>query len=132
MESDRCSGFVVGVDSRTSEALVVSGDGLFRYRTVRRVFLEESFNQKWLDEAVTPTDECVQKGAKTSFEDVRVLRHVVEGHAPVQAAPARAFVPRRARLSKVDFERFGYTENCRGCEFLQAGIAEGQNHSGQC
>ena len=71
-ESDWSTGIFVGVDPRTSEALVISGDGLFRCRTVRRVPREEAFNQKWIDEAVTPIDEYVQKGAKTSFEDVRV------------------------------------------------------------
>ena len=60
---------------------MISGDGLFRCRTVRRVVREEASNQKWNEEAVTPIDEYVQKGAKTSFEDVRVHRRVVEGHA---------------------------------------------------
>ena len=87
---------------------MISGDGLFKCRTVRRVVREEAFNQKWIEEAVTPLDEYVQKGAKTSFDDVRVHRHVVEGHAPIPEAPGRAFVPRRARLSQKDFDDFRY------------------------
>ena len=58
---------------------MISEDGPFRCQTVCRVTREEAFNQKWLDEAVTPIDEYVQKGAKTSSEDVRVHRHVVKG-----------------------------------------------------
>ena len=131
-ESDWSTGIFVGVDPRTSEALVISGDGLFRCRTVRRVPREEAFNQKWIDEAVTPIDEYVQKGAKTSFEDARVHRHVVEGHAPIPEAPGRAFIPRRTRLAQKDFDDYGYTENCKGCEFLQTGIGGRQNHSDQC
>ena len=76
---------------------MISGDGLSRCRTVRRIVREETFNQKWIDEVVTPIDDYVQKGAKTSFEDVRVHRHVVEGHAPIPEAPGRAFVPMGAR-----------------------------------
>ena len=102
---------------------MISGDGLFRCRTVRRVIREETFNQKWLDEAVTPIDEYFQKVAKTSLEDVKVHRHVVEGHAPVQAEPGKTCVPRRTRLSQEDFENSGYTENRRSCEFLQTGIS---------
>ena len=64
----------MGVDPRTSEAMIVLPDGLFKCRTVRRVIREEAFNPKWMDEAVTPIDEYVQKGATTSFEDVRTHR----------------------------------------------------------
>ena len=71
VESDWPTGIFVSVDLRTSEALVISGDGLFKWRTVRRVFREEAFSQKWLEVAVTPLNEYVQKGANTSFEDVR-------------------------------------------------------------
>ena len=81
---------------------------------------------------MTPIDGYVQKGAKTSFEDVRAHRHVVEGYAPIPADPGRAFVPRRVRLAQGDLEKFGYTEDCRGCEFLQTGIGARQNHSDLC
>ena len=79
VESDWSTGIFVGVDPRTAEALVISRDGLFRCRTVRRVVREEAFSPKWFEEAVKPIDEFVQKGARTSFEDVRVHRHVVGG-----------------------------------------------------
>ena len=132
LESDWSTGIFVGVDSRTSEALIISGDGLFKCRTVRRVTREEAFNTKWLDEAVTPIDEYVQKGAKTSFEDVRVHRHVAEEQAPVPEGAGREYVPRRARLGQEDFRRHGYTAGCRGCEFLQTGIGGRQGHSEIC
>ena len=86
---------------------MISGDGLFKCRTVRRVVREEAFNWKWIDEAATPIDEYVQKGAKTSSEDSRVHRHIVEGHAPIPEAPGRVFVPRRTRLSQKDVGNFG-------------------------
>ena len=118
----------MGVDPRTSEAIIMSGDGLFKCRTVRRVIREEAFSQQLMDEAMTPIDEYVQKGAKTSWAH----RHVVEGYAPVPADPGRASVPRRARLAQGDFENEGYTEDCRGGEFLQIGIGARQNHSDDC
>ena len=99
---------------------------------MRRVVREEAFSPRWLEEAVTPIDEFVQKGARTSFEDVRVHRHVVEGQAPIPAAPGRAFIARRTRLSPQDFDDFGYTEGCKGCGYLQTGIGQRQNHSEQC
>ena len=86
----------------------------------------------WLYEALTPIDEYVQKGAKTSFEDIRTQRHIADGHAPIPAALGRAFIPRRARLAHKDFDNYGYTEGCRGCGFLQTGIGQRQNHSDQC
>ena len=73
-----------------------------------------------------------RKGAKTSFEDIRTQRHIVDGHTLIPAAPGRAFIPRRARLAHKDFDKFGYTEGCRGCEFLQTGIGQRQNQSDQC
>ena len=104
MGSDGSTGIFVAVDLRTCEALLISGDVSFKCQTVRRVVREKAFNQKWLEEAVTPIGEYVQKGANISFEDVRVHRHVVEGHAPVPAEPGRALVPRRTRRSQDDFD----------------------------
>ena len=85
-----------------------------------------------MEEAVTPIDEFVMKGAKTNFEDARVHRHVVEGHAPVPPEPGREYVPRRARLIPNDFEEHGYTAGCRGCEYLQTGLGGRQGHNDQC
>ena len=31
-----------------------------------------------------------------------------------------------------DFDKFDYTEDCRGCEFLQTGLGGRQNHSDAC
>ena len=90
----------MGVDPRTSEVMIISGDGLFKCRTARRVIREVAFNQKSIDVAATPIDEYIQNGAKTSFEDASAHRHVVEGYAPVPADPGRVFVPRRARLAR--------------------------------
>ena len=81
---------------------------------------------------VTPIDEYVQKGAKTSFEDVRGHCYVVAGYAPVPVVPGRVFVLRIARLAQGDFDKFGYTENCPVCEFFQIGIGARQNHSDFC
>ena len=132
MESDWSTGIFVGVDPRTSEALVISAEGLFKCRTVRRVIREDAFNPKWLEEAITPIDDYVQKGAKTSFEEVRTQRHVVQGRAPVPEDISKPYAPRRIRLEQKDFERLGFTEDCRGCEFLQTGIGVRQGHSSQC
>ena len=132
MESDWSTGIFVGVDPRTSEALIISGEGLFKCRTVRRVIREDAFSSKWVEEVVTPIDEYVQKGAKTSFEEVRTHRHVVESRAPVPEEINRTYAPRRIRLEQKDFDKLGYTENCRGCEFLQTGIGVRQGHSSQC
>ena len=132
MESDWSTGIFVGVDPRTSEALIISAEGLFKCRTVRRVIREDAFNPRWVEEAVTPIDEYVQKGAKTSFEEVRTHKHVVESRAPVPEEANRKYEPRRIRLEQKDFDRLGYTQNCRGCEFLSTGIGVRQGHSSQC
>ena len=99
---------------------MISGDGLFKYRTVRRVIREEDSNQKWIDEAVTPIDENVQKGAKSSFEDVRTHRLVVEGHAPIPAALGRAFFfpegpcyPRRTLMTAGTLRNAEVANSCR-------------------
>ena len=63
VESDWSTFLFVSVDSRASDALVISGDGLFKCRTVTGVVHEEAFNLKWFEEAVTPIDQYVQKGA---------------------------------------------------------------------
>ena len=132
LETDWSTGVFVGVDPRTSEALIVSGEGLFKCRTVRRVVREEAFGAGWLEKAITPIDEFVSKGAKSSFADVRTQRHIVPGGAPVPEDVGRTYIPRRTRLKPDDFDKFDYTEDCRGCEFLQTGIGGRQNHSDAC
>ena len=132
-ETDWSTGIFVGVEPRTGEALVINEDGLFKCRTLRRVPREEAFHVKWLENATTPVDEFVNKGAMTTFPGgAGVNRHTVEGSAPVPAGVGKAYIPRRTRLTPQDFVEYGYTDGCRGCQWFQTGIGGRQNHSSDC
>ena len=106
MESDWSTGVFVGVDPRISEALIISIEGLFRCGTVRRVIREEALSEKLLDEAL------------------RRSQQRLEGHS-AQDEPGLHIKTSTTLDTRV-------TEGCRGCEFLQTGIGQRQNHSDQC
>ena len=68
----------------------------------------------------------------SSFPSATSHRHVVEGPAPVPENVGRGYVPRRARLYPDDFTEHGYTQGCKGCQFMQTGIGVRYNHNDAC
>ena len=112
-ETDWSTGIFVGVDPRTSEALMISEEGFFKCRTVRRIPREYAFDAKCLEEAKTPMDEFVNKGAMSSFPEVRTNRHVVATPAPIPESLGKTYIPRRTRVMPDDFVEFEYTDRHR-------------------
>ena len=39
---------------------------------------------------------------------------------------------RRLRITKPTLERYGYTEKCEGCRYMQAGMDDQRPHTEQC
>ena len=70
------------------------------------------------------------EGAKPSPIGVRVGEtNIKNAETDPMTAP---MVPRRARLKPEDFEKFGYTVGCPGCDQLQIGGSTRRNHNEAC
>ena len=98
---------------------------MFKCRTIRRLVRGKAFDTETLNKAKTAIDEYVEKGASADLPRVRW------GGVEHQGVPVdkEGYAPRRARLVPEDFVKFGYTENCKGCIWLQDGVGGRQGHS---
>ena len=71
--------------------------------------------------------ECILEGARSTLVNVRFGNDPVRN---IDTEPITApVVPRRARLKPEDFQEFGYTVGCAGCDQLQIGGDVRRNHS---
>ena len=56
-----------------------------------------------------------------------------EGPAPAAVLPSEPQLPRRVYLTEKDFAMYGYTTNCRRCQYTHAGRkTQAMNHTGPC
>ena len=128
-ESDWQTGFFVGVNSGSTEFLVIIIDGLYKCRTIRRLENNLAFDVDTLDKATKTIDEYIHKGATAN------LPGVCGGGAPEHVGvplDKDGYAPRRAKLRAEYFTRIGYTIGCKGCTWLQDGIGGRQGHSEEC
>ena len=74
--------------------------------------------------------DYIHGGARTAPVAVRAI----PASAPVQDAnPIKTtYVPRKVYLKPRDFQKHGYTPGCGGCEFLETGNGQRQNHTTEC
>ena len=53
-----------------------------------------------------------------------------EGPAPAEVPPSEPQLPRRVYLYEKDFDQYGYTTNCRPCQYIHQGRkTQGMNHT---
>ena len=62
------------------------------------------------------------------------VRMPAQAGAPLpDPAPIKTnYAPRAVRLAVKDFERFGFTGGCPGCEYLATGLGGRKGHSTEC
>ena len=99
----------VGIEIRSPAYFFMNETGLYKCRTMMRVPRNKAFRAECLEEAKTTIDGYIDKGARTTVEGR-------QGELAKDGVPGgRTFAPRRARLAPSDFQKHGFTDNCRGC-----------------
>ena len=90
----------------------------------------QCYDRACLKEVTVKYREYIHGGARTAPAAV----HVIPASAPVKDPnPIKTtYVPRNVYLKPKDFLKHGYTAGCRGCEFLETGIGQRQNHNSEC
>ena len=129
-------GHFIGVNSRTSEFLVMTREGVKRGFSIRRLPLEERWSASELGELRgTPWDMVPRPQVEAA--DAPPLAVPAPAPAPVERdAAVGAGAPRALYVRQADVERFGYTATCPGCCDLQVGRRTTQGgvraHSDEC
>ena len=108
--------------------MIGTKEGVYRCRTVKRRAEELSYDPNCTDYLNIKYDEYILKGAKTR-QHVSMPRNIESQEIPTRG---REFVPRRLYMMPKDYERYGFTQGCRGCAWAQNQIGARAPHSEQC
>lgn len=121
-------GYFVGVVTRSSEYVLVSGDRVFKCPTVRRMVAADSYNKQVLRYAQAGFFQYVRKGASAKRTDV--IQHRDQSrHVP--EALEHEYVPRRMYLGKKDLVKRGYSARCPACAWYQIGKGTRSTHNAE-
>ena len=111
-------GCFVGLREISDEALIMTSEGLVKCRDIRR----RPEPERWSDvliRAVSATPCDPNPG--TNDMRIRTIRVDARTVPRTTASQGKSQKTRRMRLMKKDFERFGYSEGCDGCDTMRSG-----------
>jgi len=122
-------GIFLGCSPRSGEMFIGTKNGVIRARDVYRKCEADRWNRDWLHQfRGLPWDMMPEEGGEP--EVPRAMR--TEGTEEKEKDDdGQVVVPRRAKIKKVDLERYGYTPNCRGCFNSRFGLPA-RIHSEEC
>ena len=124
-------GIYLGCRSFDGQAYVGTPSGVIRCRTVRQLSAQERWDTEFvLSIKGTPWSP---DGERAGDANIRVDLPEARGdrgvHPPDIDPP---IIPRRMRLTREMFERFGLTAQCLGCRAIRTGIGYPANHTERC
>ena len=125
-------GRYLGPMDGSNTVLVGTASGVVKARTFKRLPPGERWTGSLLDEA--QGSELTPNALEDDGGTVGIRAPVLQ---PRAAIPLPPLVPefrqvRRAPLRRIDFEQFGYTDNCPGCANARARRKQAVDHSEQC
>ena len=124
----------MGHMNRTTEAIIGTREGVVKAWAIKR----RSEGERWNIENIngvrgTPAEPVPGQGKRRVPIKVRMGEAndgKVDGKDDVDAGMEEQ-APRRARITKKYYERYGYTEGCEGCGRLMAGLGQ-RPHTESC
>ena len=135
LEGDWRDGVFLGVIWRTTEYLVGTADGIFKCRTIKTKVAGNSYDPDCIDDIATSYNEYVLGGAKSQGARARFADPGASpgaGSHPQVIRAGNEFVPRRVYLKPFDFNKYGFTEGCPGCTWLQNMLGNRRGHNDAC
>ena len=124
-------GIFLGYVWRTTEYLVGTEDTIYKCRTVRRRAEELAYDQSCIDFLKISYHDYVMKGARTA----PAISFPLGGNPQrLEEIPTRGreFVPRKVYVKIGDYEKFGFTQGCRGCTWTQNRLGPRTPHNEVC
>ena len=133
VNGDWRDGIFLGAIWRTTEYIIGTPDGVFKCRTIKTRVAENSYDAACLEYIKTSYADYALSGAKSQGARVKFADPAAE---PPPREPAfragNEFVPRKIYLKPGDFGKYGFTDGCPGCVWLQNKIGARRNHSDEC
>ena len=124
------TGCFVGTNWKTTEYLVATSEGIFSCATIRRLPDDEAYDPECIQLVKITYHDSVLEGARSTPVGVRFGdAHNKNANSDPTAAP---MMPRRARLQPGDFQNFGYTVGCPGCDQFQIGGSTRRSRTEEC
>ena len=123
-------GYFIGIVNRNTSYLISTLEGIVAVSTIGRLSDDLCYDRACLTEVTIKYSDYVHGGARTA----PVALKAIPASAPVvDANPIKTtYVPRKLYLKPRDFLVHGYTPGCRGCEWLETGNGQRQNHTTEC
>ena len=128
METEWDNGYVIGINSCTTEYWIAKGSGVLSTTTIRRHQDDKAYDPDIVKEVTILHRDYVMHGAKSTPTEVRL--HTAATSTPNPAAAP--MVPRRIRLRQQDFIEYGNTVGCPGCESIQLECNVRSGHNEEC
>ena len=124
-------GIYLGCRSFDGQAYIGTPSGVIRCRTVRQLSAEERWDKEFvLSIKGTPWSPDGERAGDVNIRvDLPEARGDRGAHPPDIDPP---IIPRRMRLTREMFERFGLTAQCLGCRAIRTGVGYPANHSERC
>ena len=123
----------MGIKDESGECIIGTSEGTVKARDFKR--LADS-SKRWNSELVSSLrGPPWQPTPGRSDETIPVrVRLAEEGSVPILENPdsiaaPRPEIKRRARISRTDVIRVGFTVGCPGCKAISRGEKESQNHT---
>jgi len=123
MESRWRTGVWLGIRSESNEVIIGTSEGVVKARSIRR---NESEEESWCKDKFdkikgTPWQPVPGVGS----EQIKVAVALPDADPPVkgqvEVQDPEEVMMRQFKMTKKDFERFGYTPHCRGCSAVKNG-----------
>ena len=128
----------VGIDAKTNENVVVIGEGRAAIRV--RTFLRRPASDRWNVDAVKAMQASPRVPNPENLRQAEVMLECltkkieVEGDGSKIQEEVRRFQEfkfRELKITKGILEKFGFSDNCKGCEAAASGT-DGRRHTDDC
>ena len=120
------SGIWLGLKGRTGEHIVGTSEGVVKAYTVRR----RSEDERWSVEEVNGMKGTPSQ-PKPGGEELKVPVRIQSPETPIIEEKSARSDPRGVRTTRAEFEKYGWTEGCEGCNRMRFG-GERRPHTAKC
>ena len=123
-------GIWLGIHDQSNEAIIGTRDGVVKARDVKRKATdEERWNGENFDAVKgVPWEPVPGRGGIELRSRVHIPEEAEEVSKPMSGEP-REFKYRRARITKEDIRKAGFTEGCPGCKAVNRGLKYHEEHT---
>ena len=128
-ESEWAEGLWLGHSRSSNEHVVGTKSGVVRAYSIKRQDAEARWSAE-LVKSMQGTPQQPDPGKPGLAIPIRVNFDPPAVAEPVPVSPeSKPRQIRRMKLTGRILEKYGYSENCEGCRYRQAGLGESRNHS---